>query len=126
MNKKKRHDASRYGKENDKAPADDSQGRLSAPGARLKVDPKYIRTAANEGVEGTVTLYAVIQTDGKVRDIEIVESLDERLDNSAIAALAQWEFHPATKLGVPVEVDVLIDIPFRLAPPEEKRVIRRF
>ncbi len=126
LNKKKRLDAGRFGKENDETPEDDSQGRLSAPGARLKVDPKYIRTAANEGIEGTVTLYAVIQTDGKVRDIEIVESLDERLDNSAMAALAQWEFHPATKLGVPVEVDVLIDIPFRLAPPEEKRVIQRF
>jgi TonB family protein len=126
LNKKKRHDAGRFGKENDKVPEDDSQGRLSAPGARLKVDPKYIRTAADEGVEGTVTLYAVIRTDGKIRDIEVVESLDERLDHSAMAALAQWEFHPATKLGVPVEVDVLIDIPFRLAPPEEKRVIQRF
>ena len=125
LNGKKRHDATRFGKENDEEPEDDSQGRLSAPEPRLKVDPKYIRAAADERVEGTVTLYAVIQRDGRVRDIEVVESLDDRLDDSATAALAQWEFHPATKLGVPVEVDVLIDIPFRLAPLEE-RFIRRF
>ena len=107
---------------------DPSQGRLSAPGPKHKVDPKYIRTAADEGVEGTVTLYAVIQMDGTVREIEVVRSVDPRLDESAIAALAQWQFHPATRLGVPVEVDVLIDIPFRLAPPEEreKRVIQSF
>lgn len=125
LNGKKRHDATRFGKENDEEPEDDSQGRLSAPEARLKVDPKYIRAAADERVEGTVTLYAVIQRDGRVRDIEVVESLDDRLDDSAMAALAQWQFHPATKLGVPVEVDVLIDIPFRLAPPET-RSIQRF
>lgn len=122
---KKRYDAARFGKENDEEPEDDSQGRLSAPEPRLKVDPKYIRAAADERVEGTVTLYAVIQRDGRVRDIEVVESLDDRLDDSAMAALAQWEFRPATKLGVPVEVDVLIDIPFRLAPPEA-RTFQRF
>ena len=125
LNGKKRHDATRFGKENNEEPEDDSQGRLSAPEPRLKVDPKYIRAAADERVEGTVTLYAVIQRDGRVRDIEVVESLDDRLDDSAMAALAQWKFHPATKLGVPVEVDVLIDIPFRLAPPET-RAIQRF
>ena len=118
LNVKKRHDVNRFGKENDEEPEDNSQGRLSAPEPRLKVDPKYIRAAVDERVEGTVTLYAVIQRDGKVRDIEVVESLDDRLDDSAMAALAQWEFHPATKLGIPVEVDVLIDIPFRLAPLE--------
>ena len=125
LNGKKRHDATRFGKENNEEPEDDSQGRLSAPEPRLKVDPKYIRAAVDERVEGTVTLYAVIQRDGRVRDIEVVESLDDRLDGSAMAALAQWKFHPATKLGVPVEVDVLIDIPFRLAPPET-RAIQRF
>ena len=125
LNGKKRRDATRFGKENDEEPEDDSQGRLSAPEPRLKVDPKYIRAAADERVEGTVTLYAVIQRDGRVRDIELVESLDDRLDDSAMAALAQWKFHPATKLGIPVEVDVLIDIPFRLAPPET-RSIQRF
>lgn len=107
---------------------DPLRGKLSAPGPKHKVDPKYIRTAADEGVEGTVTLYAVIKTDGTVRGIELVESVDERLDASAMAALAQWQFEPATRLGVPVEVDVLVDIPFRLAPPEEraKRVIQSF
>lgn len=107
---------------------DPSRGRLSAPGPKLKVDPKYVRTAADEGVEGTVTLYALIQMDGTVRDIELIKSVDERLDASAMEALAQWRFHPATRLGVPVEVDVLIDIPFRLAPPEERarRVVQRF
>ena len=42
---------------------------------------------------------------------------DARLDNSAIAALRKWEFEPARRDGIPVDVDVVIEIPFRLRPP---------
>ena len=45
-------------------------------------------------VEGTVTLYAVIQTDGSVDGIRVLNSLDERLDQNAIRALSHWHFPP--------------------------------
>ena len=93
---------------------------LSAPSARLKVDPKYIRTAMNEGIEGTVLLYAVIDSAGVVSAVRVMESLDERLDDSAVAALSQWKFHPATRSGIPVEVDAVVEVPFRLLPPEPR------
>ncbi len=97
---------------------------LSAPAARLKVDPKYIRSAVNEHIEGTVTLFAVIDTEGQVDAVRVMKGLDERLDQSAVAALSQWKFHPATRSGVPVEVDAVIEVPFRLLSPE--RWIRRY
>jgi len=38
------------------------------------------------------------------------------LNQSAMEALAKWKFTPASRGGEPVDVDVLVEIPFRLAP----------
>ena len=107
-------------------PADDEPPKapLSAPAARRKVDPKYIRTAMNEGIEGIVLLYAVIDTSGVVSSVHVMEGLDERLDDSAVAALLQWKFDPATRSGTAVEVDAVVEVPFRLLPPERR--VQRF
>jgi TonB family protein len=87
---------------------------LTAPVALRKVDPKYIAAAAAEGVEGKVLLYAVIRRDGRVDQVRLVQGIDERLDTSALAAFAKWEFQPATKNGVPVDLEAVVQIPFRL------------
>jgi TonB family protein len=80
------------------------------------VDPKYIATAIEERVEGTVRLAFVIGRDGRVYGVQTVKGLDQRLDQSATEALSKWVFAPATRQGKPIEVDALVDIPFRLAP----------
>jgi TonB family protein len=87
---------------------------VAPPVAHRKVDPKYIAAAAAEHVEGKVQLACVIAKDGHVSHVELVRGLDDRLNQSAEDALAKWEFDPATRQGVPVEVDVLVEIPFRL------------
>ncbi|MBV9505275.1 MAG: TonB family protein [Acidobacteriia bacterium] len=85
-----------------------------------KVDPKYITAAADERVEGKVRLAAVIRKDGSVDEVELLEHLDARLDQSAREALAKWEFEPALRNGAPIEVDAVFDIPFHLAPRAAK------
>jgi TonB family protein len=89
---------------------------VAPPVAHRKVDPKYIASAAADHVQGKIQLACVIGKDGHVSTVELVRGLDERLDRSAQEALAKWEFSPATRRGEPVEVDVLVEIPFRLAP----------
>jgi TonB family protein len=89
---------------------------VSPPIAHRKVDPKYVAAAISDRVEGTVRLACVIGKDGKVSNVELVRGLDERLNRSAEEALAKWEFTPATRQGQPVDVDVLVEIPFRLQP----------
>jgi TonB family protein len=81
-----------------------------------KVDPKYIPAAADEGVEGHVRLAAIIRRNGHVEKIELLQHLDSRLDASSQEALAKWEFTPASINGVPVDVDAVFEIPFRLSP----------
>jgi TonB family protein len=89
---------------------------IAPPVAYRKVDPKYVAAAVADKVEGKVQLGCVIGKDGHVFGIELVRGLDERLDQSAKEALSKWEFTPASRHGEPVEVDVLVEIPFRLAP----------
>jgi TonB family protein len=89
---------------------------LSPPVAHRKVDPKYVATAVEERIEGRVQLACVIDKEGKVAMVELVRGADPRLNQSAREALAKWEFYPATRNGAPVEVDVLVEIPFKLAP----------
>ena len=89
---------------------------IAPPLAHRKVDPKYIAAAAADRVEGKVQLACVIGKDGRVSAVELVRGLDNRLNQSAIEALSKWEFTPASRRGEPVEVEVLVEIPFRLAP----------
>jgi TonB family protein len=89
---------------------------VAPPVPHRKVDPKYVAAAASDRVEGKVQLACVIGKDGRVSTVELVQGLDDRLNQTAEEALAKWEFTPATRQGEPVEVDVLVEIPFRLAP----------
>jgi TonB family protein len=93
---------------------------ISAPEPLHKVDPKYVATAAEDRIEGTVRLAFVISADGQVYGIETVKGIDGRLDRSAMEALQKWRFSPAIREGKPIAVDALVEIPFRLAPPPEK------
>jgi TonB family protein len=91
----------------------DSKQELSAPSATRKVDPAYPLQLMHENVEGVVTLYAVIRSDGTVGDVRVLNGIDSRLDQFASQAVSQWQFHPAMKNGAPVDVEATFRIPFR-------------
>jgi periplasmic protein TonB len=91
-----------------------ASGELSGPVPLKKVDPKYPPTAVAERVQGEVVLYAVIRRDGSVDSIQLVRGIDKELDGNAMKALAQWQFRPAAKQGVTVELEAIVHIPFRL------------
>ena len=90
-------------------------GDLSQPAATKKVDPAYPLQLMRENVAGTVILYAIIHADGTVGNVRVLRGVDDRLDQFASAAVAQWKFQPATKNGAPVDVEATFLIPFR--PP---------
>jgi TonB family protein len=91
-------------------------GVLSPPVPLHKVDPKYFPAAMADRVEGKVRLAAVIRKNGRVDSVRLLQHLDDRLDQSAQEAIDKWQFAPALRNGQPVDVDALIEIPFRLAP----------
>jgi TonB family protein len=91
-----------------------NDGELLEPVAMEKSDPGYPLELIRANVHGMVTLYAVIHADGKVGDIRVLNSPDERLDSYAAKALAGWKFAPAEKAGKPVALEAVVMIPFKV------------
>jgi TonB family protein len=89
-------------------------GELLEPVATEQSDPGYPLELIRHNVHGRVTLYAVIHSDGKVGDIRVLNSPDERLDSYATAALSRWKFLPAERAGKPVALEAVVEIPFRV------------
>lgn len=92
-----------------------SSGDLSAPSATRKFDPAYPLELMRQNVGGTVILCGVIHADGTVGNIRVLRSVDERLDRFASQAIAKWQFQPAMKNGMPVDVEATFWIPFQPA-----------
>ncbi len=97
------------------APDSPAADDLSQPMATRKVDPAYPLQLMRENVAGTVILYAIIHADGTVGNVRVLRGVDDRLDQFASKAVAQWQFQPAMKNGSPVDVEATFQIPFRPA-----------
>ena len=60
--------------------------------------------------QGTVVLWCVIGPDGRVHDIRVQRSLGLGLDEKAIEAVKTWKFDPSKKDGVPVAVQIGLNL----------------
>jgi protein TonB len=87
---------------------------VTSPVPVRKVDPKYPTSLVDARVEGEVVLYAIIRSDGTVDSIQVLRSLDPQLDRNAIEALARWRFSPANRNGIPIDIEAVVHIPFRV------------
>jgi TonB family protein len=101
--------------------AQDSQIYTAGPGVTLPqatktVRPQYTSDAMHKKIQGKVGLMVVVQSDGKVGDVQVTESLDPQygLDEEAVKAVKQWEFEPGKKDGKPVAVRVHMEMTFTL------------
>ena len=75
----------------------------------------YPEIAREAGIEGTVTIKALIGRDGVIKEAEVFSGLPKTgLDEAALAAVLQTNFHPAMQMGKPVPVYMSIPIKFRL------------
>ncbi len=64
--------------------------------------PKPNLSTLPSGTRGDVILDIVIDTTGKVSDIKMTNGLGHGIDETVIATVQQWTFHPATRDGQPV------------------------
>jgi len=81
--------------------------------ARLvhRVQPIYPIAARTLHFSGVVELRAIIGTDGRVREIEVVSG-NPILAQAARDAVAQWRYEPTRLGGQPVEVETDITVTF--------------
>ena len=84
--------------------------------ARLvnRVPPVYPPLARQTRIQGTVRLHAIIDTDGTVQELTVMDG-HPLLIQAAIDAVKQWRYQPTVVNGRPGEVDTEIDVLFSLA-----------
>jgi TonB family protein len=73
--------------------------------------PSSAKTAKDQG---TATIQLIVTPEGKVDNLKVLKSLGPDLDQKALDAVRQWTFHPATKDGKPVAVQIVVEIKFSL------------
>jgi periplasmic protein TonB len=89
-------------------------GGISAPQAISTPDPEYTEEARNAKTQGTCVLWLIVDQQGNPRDIRVVRGLGFGLDARAIDAVKQWRFQPALKDGRPVNVQISVEVGFKL------------
>jgi periplasmic protein TonB len=89
-------------------------GGVTAPRVIYAPDPEFSEEARKAKYQGVVVLWAIVGTDGRTHDIRVMRSLGLGLDEKAIEAIRQWRFEPGRKDGVPVAVQVNVEVRFRL------------
>ncbi len=88
-------------------------GAVTAASLIQRVQPEYPTNAKAQHVSGTVRLHAVIDTDGSVRQLEVVSG-NPLLVQSGLDAVRNWRYRSTTLDGEPVEVDTAIDVIYSL------------
>lgn len=89
-------------------------GGISAPKPVDTPDPEYTEEARRAKIQGTCILWLIVDAEGHPRDIRVVRGLGYGLDAKALETVKQWRFEPARKDGQPVNVQVSVEVGFRL------------
>jgi periplasmic protein TonB len=89
-------------------------GGVTAPRLIYGPEPEYSEEARKSKYQGTVVLWLILRADGRPHDIRVSRSLGMGLDEKAVEAIRQWKFEPARKDGIPVAVQISVEVSFRL------------
>ncbi|MFZ5479339.1 MAG: energy transducer TonB [Myxococcota bacterium] len=86
-----------------------------APTATTRTPPSYPSRARTQGQTGWVTLAFVVDVDGSVQDVHVLEADPPGVfDEAAIDAVGAWRFEPGRHEGAPVAVRVRQTVRFEL------------
>lgn len=87
-------------------------GQILPPVKVTHVRPEYPESLKAAGIGGIVTLDALIDTDGTVRDVTVVSSPHPELARLATDAVRRWEFSTTYLNCTPVEVPMRVTVSF--------------
>lgn len=90
-------------------------GAVASPPVTITrmVKPEYPEAAKSASIQGIVTLQALVDTYGLIRDVRILSG-DPALTNAAVQAVRHWQYRPYREDGIPVMFQTIIRIRFML------------
>jgi protein TonB len=89
-------------------------GNVQAAKLIHRVDPVFPQAARDKGVQGPVTIQAIIGKDGFIRDTLVSQAPTPDLAQAAVDAVRLWQFEPNRLNGEPVEIMTEITVNFQL------------
>jgi len=78
-----------------------------------KVKPKYPKAARAAGIQGSVVLQIVVDSNGKVKNLKPVSG-DPSLTPAAVDAVKKWKYRPYVLNGQRVEMETQVVVAFKL------------
>ena len=88
-------------------------GAVSAPRALHVADPDFNEYARAVRFSGIVLIYLQVDTAGNPTDVRILHPIGLGLDERAVAAVAKYKFKPAAQNGLPVRVEMNVEVNFQ-------------
>jgi protein TonB len=77
--------------------------------------PRYPDLARQAGIEGTVLLSVLVDEDGKVSDVSVIQSdVTTAMEKAAEEAVKNFYFKPAKQRTVPVKAHIAVPIRFKI------------
>lgn len=90
-------------------------GNIKPPRKLVDVRPVYPQDMRDAGIDGTVSLSALIDAEGKVASVRVTGSpAHPELAKAAVEAVKQWQFSPTLLNGEKVEVLMTVTVGFSL------------
>jgi TonB family protein len=88
---------------------------IVTPPVRIRtVRPEYPTVARAAALEGDVLVQAIVDAEGKVSDVHVLQAVHPVLDEAARKAVQQYEYTPGRRNGIPESAVTRITVSFRL------------
>lgn len=89
-------------------------GNVTPPSWFYKQEPQFSEEARQAKIGGNVLVYMIVDANGQPRNVRVLQGLGHGLDEKAVEAMQASTFHPAMKNGVPVPVELQVEVNFAI------------
>jgi TonB family protein len=79
-----------------------------------RIQPVYPMSARTNREQGRVILYAVIEADGSLSHLTVIQRATPTLESAAVEAVRHWRYKPASCGQLPIRIETSIETDFWL------------
>jgi TonB family protein len=90
------------------------EGSVSRPRVLHTAKPVYSGAARAANVEGSVIVESIIDQEGCIQKLSLLQGVHPDLDQAALDAVQQWVFDPARRGEEPVPVYYVLTVGFKI------------